>query len=620
MQIAPFDAAHAHARAADATDPSLLRKHSTFRAYRTAAATYPRIRTFYHDHPHADKLPSTPAPLPLLVFVHGLGGSLAQFGSLLTTLANTGPCFGIDLPGCGRSAFAPVDWPAYSHRALVQLLSVAVQQACDAAGTRQVVLVGHSLGCALAASLAAPASSVPTNHTFEVLGIVAICPLAGPLPPPQARALRRLLRVPTPLFDLWRRWDRRGGIESPSVRRFVGPGADDETKRLQRRYNEQSRTAVWRRVAWGALVEPGGGDARVAFPDPTVWASLRVPLLLVAGAADPVTPAAELSRISKALSAQGFVRYHEAPRSAKAGAPRPEDAGASGAPASVDEGTYGAGATMEAKRVVENDALSGGDDDGAAAANPRLILKTYVLPRPASHALLYARGTYRTLSGLLQPFLADHVDERLSLGWQLQYLKDANKWDVKNLRKWQGVAPVSAPVGGLLRALKTLRDGDDVHAPRLFVDRWKGEIKAVIDISHESPVYDPRELEAGGIEYHKFPTVSKLPPTPTEVDEFTALVDRLRGGAGAGAGARAPDGTAAGAEDRRVIGVHCHYGFNRTGFFICAYLIQREGYGVQQALDEFQRRRAPGIRHEHFIDTLFVRYCAGLQRPSITQE
>ena len=544
------------------------------------------------------------------MFIHGLGGSLAQFGSLLTTLANTGPCFGIDLPGCGRSGFAPAAWDAYSHRALVQLLSAAIQQACDAAGTQQVVLVGHSLGCSMAVSLAAPQSSVPTDHTFEVLGIIAICPIAAPPPPDKTRAFGRILRVPTAVFDLWRRWDRIGGVDSPSVRRWVGRDADDETKKLQLRYNEQSRTAVWRRMTWGAFLDPGGRDPNVTFPDPEVWASLRIPMLLVAGAADPVTPPEELSRISKALSAQGFVRYHEAPKAAKADtlirqAPvgDPDEA-----VANVDEGTYGSGSTMEAKHVVENARLG-------TATDPHLILKTYVLPRPASHSLLYDRSTYRTLSGLIQPFLADHVDERLSLGWQLQYLKDANKWDVKNLAKWQAVPPVSAPIGGILRAMKTLRAVDDVHAPRLFVRRWRDTIKAVIDISHESPVYDPRELDAGGIAYHKFPTVSKLPPTPAEVDEFVALVDRLRGAG--------PEGEGEGEEgkdDGRLIGVHCHYGFNRTGFFVCAYLIQREGYGVQQALDEFQRRRYPGIRHEHFVDTLFVRYCAGLQRPSITQE
>lgn len=65
---------------------------------------------------------------------------------------------------------------------------------------------------------------------------------------------------------------------------------------------------------------------------------------------------------------------------------------------------------------------------------------------------------------------------------------------------------------------------------------------------------------------------------------------------------------------RPVVGVHCHYGFNRTGFLIVSYLIERLGFRVQDAIDEFERQRPPGIRHGHFIDTLFVRYCVGLKR------
>ena len=195
--------------------------------------------------------------------------------------------------------------------------------------------------------------------------------------------------------------------------------------------------------------------------------------------------------------------------------------------------------------------------------------------------------------------MAVHVDQRLSLGWQLQRLKESNKWDVKNLAKWQAVTPVSEPIADTFYALKTLREVDDIHAPQFFVERWKEKIKVVIDISHESPVYSPKGLDDGGIEYHKFPTVSKIPPTVDEVLDFVTLVDRLRSN---------------GSEGGRLIGIHCHYGFNRTGFFVCCYLIERIGFSVQGALDEFAKQRPPGIRHEHFIATLFVRYCVGLQR------
>jgi protein-tyrosine phosphatase len=66
------------------------------------------------------------------------------------------------------------------------------------------------------------------------------------------------------------------------------------------------------------------------------------------------------------------------------------------------------------------------------------------------------------------------------------------------------------------------------------------------------------------------------------------------------------------AEGRQgLIGVHCHYGFNRTGFFLVCYLVEEEGWRVEDAIDAFQRARPPGIRHPHFIDALHVRYAVG---------
>ena len=75
--------------------------------------------------------------------------------------------------------------------------------------------------------------------------------------------------------------------------------------------------------------------------------------------------------------------------------------------------------------------------------------------------------------------------------------------------------------------------------------------------------------------YHK--QVSKIPPTPEETQDFIELIDRLRSNHKSGSG-------------EGMIGVHCHYGFNRTGFFICAYLIERKGFSTRQALEEFKVR------------------------------
>lgn len=58
----------------------------------------------------------------------------------------------------------------------------------------------------------------------------------------------------------------------------------------------------------------------------------------------------------------------------------------------------------------------------------------------------------------------------------------------------------------------------------------------------------------------------------------------------------------------QYIAVHCAYGFNRTGFVLCSYLIENWGFTVEAALDAFGRARPPGVKHEKFRQELFRRY------------
>lgn len=514
------------------------------------------------------------------------------------------PCLGADLPGCGLSKFSPTAWKHYTSSALVELLATIIDEHCNQNVQQGVILIGHSMGCSLSALLASPTSPLRAGG-IEILALIGICPQASPPSDEQIATYRKLLRIPTPIFNLWRSWDRRGGPESASVARFVGAGADLEVRKLQERFNAQSRTAVWRRMAWGALPERNVGNTpRGGMPGLEIWASLTVPLCLIAGEADGITKAAEIEKIAIALGRIGKPSISttdklqdstsvERGRDLDEAMIRPEEADKEAPVFSNTEITI---LGNDARTSVQN------ADGHDIYSRKGQVLKTSILPAPASHALLYDPATSRTLAGLIQTFLYDHVDTRLSLGWQLQHLSTEGKWDVKNLKKWQAVRPVSEPIAGIFRAMKTLREIDDTHSPEIFVREWTGKIKAVIDISHESPVYDPKGLDEGRIEYHKFPTVSKIPPTAEEVKDFIKLVDRLR------SNPSSPNANGA------LIGVHCHYGFNRTGFFLCCYLIENEKFSVQQAIDEFRKHRSPGIRHEHFLDTLFVRYCVGLKR------
>ncbi|KAL4815201.1 hypothetical protein BDW67DRAFT_69688 [Aspergillus spinulosporus] len=579
------------------TDPGLLKKHSTYLSYKTPVAEYPSIRTFNRPHPQMDKFPTTPSPIPLLVFIHGLGGSLAQFNHILTSLSNVGPCFGIDLPGCGLSSFAPTSWNAYTIEALAELLATAIDQHRDKEAGQKVVLIAHSLGCSLSAMLTS--STSPLRHELKdhILGLVAICPRASPPSPKEVSSYRRLLYVPESIFNLWRRWDRRGGLYSNSVNRLVGAGADEETRSLQIRFNKQSKTPVWRRMVWGTLPSYSGPNSKPVggLPGEDIWAGVNTPILLVGGESDTVTRPVELQKLLQALGDTGMTM----------------DGGVDGSAAASDASKLPDSLAHEQKFGVEPQLEEKVTNESNGLPRTKRSVKTVILPAPASHALLYDRATYRTLAGIIQDFISQHVDHRLNLGWQLQYLNTSGKWDVKNLAKWKKVPPVSDRIADAFVALKMLREVDEEHNPVLFSKAQRDKIYTVIDISHESPVYNPASLEAGGIHYQKYPTVSKLPPTPDEVRDFIALVDRLQKEI---TEKMEKSNTSGSPRARPVVGVHCHYGFNRTGFLIVSYLIERCGFGVQEAIDEFEKRRPPGIRHAHFIDTLFVRYCVGLKR------
>ncbi|KAL9093029.1 MAG: hypothetical protein Q9165_004167 [Trypethelium subeluteriae] len=401
---------------------------------------------------------------------------------------------------------------------------------------------------------------------------------------------RMLLSIPTLLFDIWRSWNRRGGTESASVASFVGPNADDETKKLQLQFNEQSRTPVFRRMARGALPDYSSSPPNGGMPGKDVWAGVQVPVYLIAGAADTITSVAELEQIKSFLEKTNENSCFPADTMPVAAAPVRIDS-------VVAEKRLQVTDNKGEERAVQDETYDSPPEISPFTHPRQRVLRSNVLPPPAAHALLYSPTTCRVLAGLIENFLAECIDQRLSLSWQLQHLATEGKWDVKNLEKWQGVDPVSEPIGNSFRAMKTMREVDELHSPAIFVRNWQKKVHAVIDISSGEPVYAPEGLEKGGVKYHKFPVISKQPPTVEEVRDFIALVDKIKG-------------STATEESRtgKLIGVHCHYGFNRTGFFIVSYLVEREGYRVEDAIKEFARQRPPGIRHEHFKDALHLRF------------
>ncbi|KAK5165739.1 uncharacterized protein LTR77_008662 [Saxophila tyrrhenica] len=584
-------------KSAEASDPSLLAKHTTFGRYTTPSGwTYPRIRVFYKPHLYADKLPKS---IPLLVFTHGLGGSAAQFVPLLTSLINQAPCLAIDLPGFGRSKFAPGHEKAYTTHALAELVATIIKDYRDAEIDQKVVLVGHSMGCSINALLAS--STSPLSHLIgeKVVGSIAICPRGDSLTSDEVALVRRMSWLPSPIFDLLRLVDRRGGTASRSVSRVVGEEADNETRRMQLRFNMQSESAPFLRIMAAGIGAEG-------MPGKAVWAGIKIPLFLVGGESDHVTPAQEVEKIKGWLTESLHLNNKSQ---------TPDGYSKDTVPATTGDTTTAKRTANPTNPQTDPPRMDSGVaiKDSHTTTRHAFALKTTIFPAPASHGLMYSTDTVRILSGMIENFLSMHVDERLGASWQLQHLTTSGKWDVKNLKKWQAVEACSEPIGGLFRAMKTMREVDDEHSPEGFVEvygvgRRQDGVSVVVDISHEAPVYHPEGLEERGVGYRKLPTVSKEKPKAEEVDRFVKLVDELRG---EGRLKKQDEGIAG---KHPTIGVHCHYGFNRTGFFIVCYLVEREGYRLVDAIREFSEKRPPGIKHDHFVNELYVRYAVKMER------
>lgn len=233
----------------------------------------------------------------------------------------------------------------------------------------------------------------------------------------------------------------------------------------------------------------------------------------------------------------------------------------------------------------------------ATAEEAGIPLDTMIV-KHAGHSIIVEKP--EIVSGMVMKFFTHNVNEKLNPAFvlTLQAIVNGDKWGLKNLSKWRSVQAVSEKLVNPstkeiapLLAMKTPRNNDELHSPGIL-ESLKQEIVGIIDISATgtSDSYDPQTFSR--IKYRKLATVSKIPPDSSTVRKFIDLVDELLD---------------SNRKDKFVV-VHCHYGFNRTGYLICCYLIEKLGWRVSDALEAFKRARAPGIKHPHFIDDLHLRY------------
>jgi len=198
---------------------------------------------------------------PTLVFVHGSGMSARYWSDQLRALEGTARVLAIDLPGHGES-----DDAATPGLALYADVTAAV---LDALGAWPAIAIGHSLGGAVAITLAA-------RRPDEVSGLVLLS------------ACARLPPVSTPIQWLW-------GSLPPTLRRVL--------------FFVTAKNLLFAAGASPAAVALGMQELHACRPhtlaadvaiarsmDLTqVAGALRVPTLILCGSRDRITPA-DLSR------------------------------------------------------------------------------------------------------------------------------------------------------------------------------------------------------------------------------------------------------------------------------------------------------------------------------------
>ncbi len=195
-----------------------------------------------------------------VVFVHGAGGSHLVWNGQLAALADTARAYALDLPGHGRSA------PPGS--ATVRDYADAVVAALDALEIARAVIVGHSMGGAIAQTLA-----LEYPDRVSGLGLVGTGARLKVLPAFIDGALS----------------DNANAVHLISEAEFA-PDADKHLKEL----NEQGMRACSPQVLHDDFV------ACNAFDVMSRLGEIRVPTLVLCGEQDRMTPV----KFSQFLAAQ----------------------------------------------------------------------------------------------------------------------------------------------------------------------------------------------------------------------------------------------------------------------------------------------------------------------------
>jgi pimeloyl-ACP methyl ester carboxylesterase len=209
-----------------------------------------------------------------IVLLHGIGSNAQSFAPLLHAFDARHPALAWNAPGYGASQPLGIDWPDASDYA------AALNRLLAQVGISRCVLVGHSLGCLIAARFALVSPR-------RVAALVLISPALGhgaekgaPLPPAVGRRIEDLDRLGPAQFAAAR---APSLVADPTARPDVVQAAEQAMADVRRPGYDQAA----RLLAVSRLID----DA----------AKLDVPTTVVVGIEDRITPPANVRRAFEAL-------------------------------------------------------------------------------------------------------------------------------------------------------------------------------------------------------------------------------------------------------------------------------------------------------------------------------
>ncbi|EGV92274.1 mRNA-capping enzyme [Cricetulus griseus] len=137
-----------------------------------------------------------------------------------------------------------------------------------------------------------------------------------------------------------------------------------------------------------------------------------------------------------------------------------------------------------------------------------------------------------------------------------------------------------------------------------YLKSLKVKMSLLVDLTNTSRFYDGNDIEKEGIKYIKLQCKGHGEcPTTETTETFIRLCERFS--------ERSPSG---------LIGVHCTHGFNRTGFLICAFLVEKMDWSIEAAVAAFAQARPPGIYKGDYLKELYRRYGDIEEAPCIERE